>query len=71
MLFSQDETVLWLLYAPLSYVNHIMLRLYEVIHVPIGSDMSASTLDLLIRVYCHLKVYNYAEWLAGRNRTHC
>jgi len=47
-----------------------MLRLYSVINTLAESDMSASTLDLLIWMYSHLKVSNYAEWLAERNRTH-
>jgi len=48
-----------------------MLRLHSAIHIPVETDMSASTLDLLIWMYSHLKVSNCAEWLAERNRTHC
>jgi hypothetical protein len=40
-------------------------------HIPIESHMSAFTFDLLIKMYFHLQAANYADWLAGRNSTHC
>jgi hypothetical protein len=71
MLFSKDETVLRVALCSIKSLKHLMIRLYDVLHIPVESDMSASTFDILIRMYFHLQVSNYAEWLAGRNITHC